>query len=66
MQVGGITVTSQMVGLSQTLDTAPTPFAGIVGLAYPRISSAQQPTLMDTMMQQGVLQYDIVAFYLSR
>ncbi|XP_062403777.1 pepsin B-like [Sardina pilchardus] len=64
--LGGLTVNQQMVGLSETLDTAPTPFAGIVGLAYPQISSAQQPTLMDTMMQQGVLQQDFVAFYLSR
>ncbi|KAL2093785.1 hypothetical protein ACEWY4_011097 [Coilia grayii] len=66
ISVGDVTVTQQMVGLSETLNTNETPFAGIVGLAYPQIAASQQPTLMDTMVQQGVLQNDFVAFYLSR
>lgn len=59
-------MTQQMVGLSETLDTNTTPFGGIVGLAYPQIASSQQPLLMDTMVQEGVLQQDFVAFYLSK
>ncbi|XP_063053296.1 gastricsin-like [Engraulis encrasicolus] len=65
ISVAGVSVTHQMVGLSKTLNTNETPFAGIVGLAFPRIAASNQPTLMDTMMQQGVLDQDFVAFYLA-
>uniref|UniRef100_A0AAY4DLA4 Peptidase A1 domain-containing protein n=1 Tax=Denticeps clupeoides TaxID=299321 RepID=A0AAY4DLA4_9TELE len=63
--VGGISVQNQVVGLSTSAQLSPTPFAGVVGLAYPSDAAGGQPTLMDTMMQQGLLQYDIVAFYLA-
>ncbi|KAL2093784.1 hypothetical protein ACEWY4_011096 [Coilia grayii] len=65
VSVGGISVGNQVIGLSATLGTAPTPFAGIVGLGYPQNSAGGQPTFMDTMMQQNLLSYDCVAFYLS-
>ncbi|XP_028813188.1 gastricsin-like [Denticeps clupeoides] len=65
VNVGGISVQNQVVGLSTSAQLSPTPFAGVVGLAYPSDAAGGQPTLMDTMMQQGLLQYDIVAFYLA-
>ncbi|XP_063053297.1 pepsin B-like [Engraulis encrasicolus] len=65
VSVGDISVSDQMIGLSATLGTQPAPFAGIVGLGYPRNSAKGQPTFMDTMMQENLLSYDCVAFYLS-
>ncbi|XP_066519390.1 pepsin A-like [Hoplias malabaricus] len=64
--VGGIQVPHQIFGLSQT----EAPFMaymkadGILGLAYPRLSSAGAQPVFDNMVQQGLVQ-DYFSVYLS-
>uniref|UniRef100_A0A8C9W5G1 Progastricsin n=1 Tax=Scleropages formosus TaxID=113540 RepID=A0A8C9W5G1_SCLFO len=40
-------------------------FDGILGLSYPSIAAGQATPVMDNMMQQGLLQDNLFAFYLS-
>ncbi|XP_028813629.1 gastricsin-like [Denticeps clupeoides] len=66
--LGSIVVPQQEVGLSVTEpgdNFVVAKFDGILGLAYPSDAGDQRP-LMDTMMQEGLIQYNCVAFYLSR
>ncbi|KAJ8370258.1 hypothetical protein SKAU_G00102860 [Synaphobranchus kaupii] len=65
--VGGISVPSQMLGLSHT----EAPFMtymladGILGLAFPSISSSQATPVFDNMMNQGLVTQDLFSVYLS-
>ncbi|XP_036396912.1 gastricsin-like [Megalops cyprinoides] len=63
--VGGVTVTDQKIGLSVT--EPGNHFArplhdGLMGLAY----KPSQQTIVDTMIQEGLLEEPVFAFYLSR
>ncbi|KAJ8370254.1 hypothetical protein SKAU_G00102820 [Synaphobranchus kaupii] len=65
--VGGISVPSQIFGLSYT----EAPFLsymladGILGLAFPSISSSQATPVFDNMMNQGLVNQDLFSVYLS-
>ncbi|KAJ8370257.1 hypothetical protein SKAU_G00102850 [Synaphobranchus kaupii] len=67
VEVGGISVPSQMLGLSHT----EAPFMtymladGILGLAFPSISSSQATPVFDNMMNQGLVTQDLFSVYLS-
>ncbi|XP_066499999.1 gastricsin-like [Hoplias malabaricus] len=66
--LSGITITGQEIGLSTNepgQNFVVAPFDGILGLAYPYIAAGGQTPLMDTMMQQGLLQENLFAVYLS-
>ncbi|XP_029104614.1 gastricsin-like [Scleropages formosus] len=69
VNVSGIVIKKQIFGLStnepgQTFLQAQ--FDGILGLSYPSIAAGQATPVMDNMMQQGLLQDNLFAFYLSR
>ncbi|MGH0172155.1 UNVERIFIED_CONTAM: hypothetical protein FKN15_000626 [Acipenser sinensis] len=67
--IGGITLTNQEVGLSTNepgTNFMYVGYDGILGLAYPSESVQGQPTVMDTMMQNNMLNANVFAFYLSR
>uniref|UniRef100_A0A8C9XXY2 Progastricsin n=1 Tax=Sander lucioperca TaxID=283035 RepID=A0A8C9XXY2_SANLU len=69
VNVGGIVVTNQEIGLSTQEPSQPflaAKFDGILGLAYPAISAGGQTPVMDNMISQNLLNADIFAFYLSR
>ncbi|KAL4593689.1 gastricsin-like, partial [Arapaima gigas] len=69
VRVGGIVVANQELGLSTNepgQNFLVSQFDGILGLSYPSISAGGATPVMDTMMQQGLLQYNVFAFYLSR
>ncbi|XP_078112173.1 gastricsin-like [Sander vitreus] len=69
VNVGGIVVTNQEIGLSTREPSQPflaAKFDGILGLAYPGISVGGQTPVMDNMISQNLLNADIFAFYLSR
>ncbi|KAJ8373947.1 hypothetical protein SKAU_G00045270 [Synaphobranchus kaupii] len=69
VNVAGITVPSQVFGLSTREPSQPflyERFDGILGLAYPSISSGQATPVMDNMMQDDLLQANLFAFFLSR
>ncbi|XP_036390081.1 pepsin A-like [Megalops cyprinoides] len=67
VQVGGISVANQIFGLSQT----EAPFManmvadGILGLAFPSISSSGATPVFDNMMKQGLVSQDLFSVYLS-
>ncbi|MBN3292477.1 PEPA protein, partial [Polypterus senegalus] len=66
--ITGIEVTNQEFGLSVTEpgDTFTyAPFDGILGLAYPVISSSGATPVFDNMMDQGLVSEDLFSFYLS-
>ncbi|KAL4617961.1 gastricsin-like [Arapaima gigas] len=68
VNVGGIVITNQEIGLSTNEpgeNFVVVPFDGILGLSYPTISAGQQTPVMDSMIQQNLLQADMFAFYLS-
>ncbi|MBN3285957.1 PEPC protein, partial [Polyodon spathula] len=67
--IGGITISNQEVGLSTNepgTNFVYAQFDGILGLAYPSIAAGGETPVMDTMMQQGLLQANVFAFYLSQ
>ncbi|XP_025765624.1 pepsin A-like [Oreochromis niloticus] len=65
--VGGLTVTNQMFGLSQT----EAPFMqymqadGILGLAYPSLSASGATPVFDNMMNAGLINQNLFYVYLS-
>ncbi|NWJ09265.1 PEPA protein, partial [Crypturellus undulatus] len=68
VEVGSITVSNQIFGLSET---EPgdffyyTPFDGILGLAFPSISSSGATPVFDNMMSQDLVTQDLFSVYLS-
>lgn len=66
-QVGGLPVTNQIFGLSET----EAPFMqymaadGILGLAYPRLSASGATPVFDNMMSEGLVNQDLFSVYLS-
>ncbi|KAJ8373944.1 hypothetical protein SKAU_G00045240 [Synaphobranchus kaupii] len=69
VEVAGITVPRQVFGLSTREPSQPflsSKFDGILGMAYPSIAIGQATPVMDTMMQDDLLQENLFAFYLSR
>ncbi|KGL85319.1 Pepsin A, partial [Tinamus guttatus] len=68
VEVGSITVSNQIFGLSET---EPgdffyyTPFDGILGLAFPSISSSGATPVFDNMMSQDLVSEDLFSVYLS-
>ncbi|XP_030078160.1 pepsin A [Microcaecilia unicolor] len=67
VQVGSVTVTNQVFGLSETEDQFlyHVPYDGILGLAYPKHSSNQPTPVFDNMWNEGLLSQDLFSFYLS-
>nr|ACF18590.1 pepsinogen C precursor [Siniperca scherzeri] len=68
VDVGGIVITNQEIGLStnepgETFAVAQ--FDGILGLSYPTISAGGATPVMANMISQNLLNADIFAFYLS-
>ncbi|XP_076853552.1 gastricsin-like [Brachyhypopomus gauderio] len=66
--LSGISVSGQEIGLSTNepgQNFVVAQFDGILGLAYPSLSSGSQMPLFDNMMQQELLQQDLFAVYLS-
>ncbi|XP_039472484.1 pepsin A-like [Oreochromis aureus] len=65
--VGGLTVTNQIFGLSQT----EAPFMqymqadGILGLAYPSLSASGATPVFDNMMNAGLIDQNLFSVYLS-
>ncbi|XP_060117795.1 pepsin A-like [Heteronotia binoei] len=68
VQVGSIEVTNQIFGLSETEPGTflyYSPFDGILGLAYPSISSSGATPVFDNMMSEGLVSQDLFSVYLS-
>nr|XP_012309783.1 pepsin A isoform X1 [Aotus nancymaae] len=68
VQVGGISDTNQIFGLSETEPGSflyYAPFDGILGLAYPSISSSGATPVFDNIWSQGLVSQDLFAVYLS-
>nr|XP_046220766.1 pepsin A-like isoform X2 [Oncorhynchus gorbuscha] len=68
ISVGGISVTQQIFGASET----ESPFMsymvadGIVGLAFPNLAASGATPIFDSMMTQGLLSQSLFSVYLSR
>lgn len=68
-QVAAIDVLNQIFGLAET---EPgdffyySPFDGILGLAFPSISSSGATPVFDNMMSEGLVAKDLFSVYLSR
>lgn len=66
-QVGGLPVTNQIFGLSET----EAPFMqymvadGILGLAYPSLAASGATPVFDNMMQEDLVNQDLFSVYLS-
>uniref|UniRef100_A0A7N9D6C2 pepsin A n=1 Tax=Macaca fascicularis TaxID=9541 RepID=A0A7N9D6C2_MACFA len=68
VQVGGISDTNQIFGLSETEPGSflyYAPFDGILGLAYPSISSSGATPVFDNIWDQGLVSQDLFSVYLS-
>ncbi|XP_053417490.1 pepsin A [Nycticebus coucang] len=68
VQVGGITDTNQIFGLSETEPGSflyYAPFDGILGLAYPSISSSGATPVFDNIWNQGLVSQDLFSVFLS-
>ncbi|KAL1020847.1 hypothetical protein UPYG_G00005510 [Umbra pygmaea] len=67
VSVGNISVTNQIFGASQTEATFMTNMDadGILGLAFPDISSSSATPVFDNMMTMGLVNQDLFAIYLS-
>ncbi|KAK6470492.1 pepsin A-like [Huso huso] len=67
--IGSIVDKSQVFGLSETEPGSflyYVAFDGILGLAYPSISSSGATPVFDNIMNQGLVSQDLFSFYLSR
>ncbi|XP_029477246.1 pepsin A-like isoform X1 [Oncorhynchus nerka] len=68
ISVGGISVTQQIFGASET----ESPFMsymvadGILGLAFPNLAASGATPIFDSMMTQGLLSQSLFSVYLSR
>ncbi|XP_074852111.1 pepsin A-like [Carettochelys insculpta] len=68
VQVGGIVDTNQIFGLSESEPGSTftyAPFDGILGLAFPSISSSSATPVFDNMMNEGLVSQDLFSVYLS-
>uniref|UniRef100_A0A8D1CYZ9 Pepsin A n=1 Tax=Sus scrofa TaxID=9823 RepID=A0A8D1CYZ9_PIG len=68
VQVGGISDTNQIFGLSETEPGSflyYAPFDGILGLAYPSISASGATPVFDNLWDQGLVSQDLFSVYLS-
>ncbi|XP_078514915.1 pepsin A-like [Lissotriton helveticus] len=67
VEVGGLTVTSQVFGLAYTEADffSEMQFDGILGLAFPSIASDSATPVFDNMWSQGLLSTDLFSVYLS-
>ncbi|XP_015989655.2 pepsin A-4 [Rousettus aegyptiacus] len=68
VQVGGISDTNQIFGLSETEPGSflyYAPFDGILGLAFPSISSSGATPVFDNLWDQGLVSQDLFSVYLS-
>ncbi|XP_032078113.1 pepsin A-like [Thamnophis elegans] len=68
VQVGGIQVSNQIFGLSQSEPGTflyYSPFDGILGLAYPRLSASGATPVFDNMMSEGLVSQDLFSVFLS-
>lgn len=68
VEVGGISDTNQIFGLSETEPGSflyYAPFDGILGLAYPSISSSGATPVFDNIWDQGLVSQDLFSVYLS-
>ncbi|KAK2100377.1 hypothetical protein P7K49_021725 [Saguinus oedipus] len=68
VQVGGIADTNQIFGLSETEPGSflyYSPFDGILGLAYPSISSSGATPVFDNIWNQDLVSQDLFSVYLS-
>ncbi|XP_043372756.1 pepsin A-like, partial [Dermochelys coriacea] len=68
VQVGDIVDTNQIFGLSETepgFTFYYAPFDGILGLAFPSISSSGATPVFDNMMNEGLVSQDLFSVYLS-
>ncbi|XP_074852112.1 pepsin A-like [Carettochelys insculpta] len=68
VRVGGIVDTDQIFGLSESEPGSTftyAPFDGILGLAFPSISSSSATPVFDNMMNEGLVSQDLFSVYLS-
>nr|XP_044606073.1 pepsin A-like [Equus asinus] len=68
VRVGGIEDTNQIFGLSESEPSSflyYAPFDGILGLAYPSISSSGATPVFDNIWDQGLISQDLFSVYLS-
>uniref|UniRef100_A0A7N6AUY7 Peptidase A1 domain-containing protein n=1 Tax=Anabas testudineus TaxID=64144 RepID=A0A7N6AUY7_ANATE len=68
VNVGGIVITNQEIGLSTNepgQNFVVAQFDGILGLAYPSLAAGGETPVMDNMISLNLLNADIFAFYLS-
>ncbi|XP_059958712.1 pepsin A-like [Mesoplodon densirostris] len=68
VKVAGISDTNQIFGLSETEPGSflyYAPFDGILGLAYPSISSSGATPVFDNIWNQGLVSQDLFSVYLS-
>uniref|UniRef100_A0A8C8VHV8 pepsin A n=1 Tax=Pelusios castaneus TaxID=367368 RepID=A0A8C8VHV8_9SAUR len=68
VQVGNIVDTNQIFGLSETEPGSIfyySPFDGILGLAFPSISSSGATPVFDNMMNEDLVSQDLFSIYLS-
>ncbi|KAG9273017.1 gastricsin [Astyanax mexicanus] len=66
--VSGVTVTGQEIGLSTNepgQNFVVAQFSGILGLAYPSLAAGGQTPVVDNMINQGLLEYNLFGVYLS-
>ncbi|XP_059687193.1 pepsin B [Gavia stellata] len=69
LRIQSITVKNQEFGLSKDEPTQPfyyADFDGILGMAYPSLSTGGMPTALQGMLQQNQLTEPIFSFYFSR
>ncbi|XP_029008875.1 gastricsin-like [Betta splendens] len=69
VNVGGIVITNQEIGLSTNepgQNFVVAQFDGILGLAYPSLAAGGETPVVDNMISQNLLSADVFAFYLSR
>ncbi|XP_058926493.1 pepsin A-like [Kogia breviceps] len=69
VQVAGLSDTNQIFGLSETEPGSSLYYAafdGILGLAYPSISSSGATPVFDNMWNQGLVSQDLFSVYLSK